>query len=103
MLADLRRAEILERLARDYGVSPITVHRNLERLAREGLIERIYGGARLSGTSPTHSQVPTDWTKRLRQAQAQKKAIAATAADFVETVGRSSSTPRRPAWRSHAT
>ena len=98
MLADLRRAKILERiqreggastreLVRDYGVSPITVHRDLERLAREGLIERIYGGARPSGTSPTHSQVPTDWTKRLRQAQAQKKAIAATAAHFVEDGG----------------
>jgi DeoR/GlpR family transcriptional regulator of sugar metabolism len=49
MPADLRRAKILERiqrdggasigeLARDYGVSPITVHRDLERLARDGLI-----------------------------------------------------------------
>jgi len=98
MPADIRRAKILERiqrdggasigeLARDYGVSPITVHRDLERLAGDGLIERIHGGARPTGASPTHIQVPTDWTKRLRQAQAQKEAIAATAAHFVEDGG----------------
>ena len=98
MPADIRRAKILERiqrdggasigeLARDYGVSPITVHRDLERLARDGLIERIHGGARPSGASPTHIQVPTDWTKRLRQAQAQKEAIAAAAVHFVEDGG----------------
>ena len=63
MPADLRRAKILERiqreggastreLARDYGVSSITVHRDLAQLAREGLIERIHGGARPSGSSP---------------------------------------------------
>ena len=57
MPADVRRAQILERiqrdggastreLARDHGVSPITVHRDLERLAAEGLIERVHGGAR---------------------------------------------------------
>jgi len=95
MPADLRRARILERiqrdggasigeLARDYGVSPITVHRDLERLARDGLIERIHGGARPTGSSPTQLQVPTDWTKRLRQAQAQKESIAAEAAQLVE-------------------
>ena len=63
MPADLRRAKILERiqrdggasigeLARDYGVSPITVHRDLERLASDGLIERIHGGARPTGDEP---------------------------------------------------
>jgi DeoR/GlpR family transcriptional regulator of sugar metabolism len=97
MPADLRRAKILERiqrdggasigeLARDYGVSPITVHRDLERLARDGLIERIPGGARPTDASPTQLHVPTDWTKRLRQAQAQKEAISPAAVHFVEAV-----------------
>jgi DeoR/GlpR family transcriptional regulator of sugar metabolism len=91
--ADLRRARILERiqreggasvsdLAREYGVSAITVHRDLEHLAREGLVERVHGGARPPGS--TRIQVATDWTKRRRQAWAQKEAIAARAAEFVE-------------------
>jgi DeoR/GlpR family transcriptional regulator of sugar metabolism len=98
MPADLRRAKILERiqrdggasigeLARDYGVSAITVHRDLQRLAHDGLIERIHGGARPTGASPTSAQVSTDWTKRLRQAQVQKEAIAVEAARFIEDGG----------------
>lgn len=98
MHADLRRAKILERiqrdggasvgeLARDYDVSPITVHRDLERLARDGLIERVRGGARPIGASPTPMEVRTDWTKRLRQAQLEKEAIAAAAVQFVEDGG----------------
>ena len=94
MPADLRRAMILERiqrdggasisdLARDHGVSPVTVHRDLERLAGEGLIERVHGGARPPGGA-TRLRVPTDWAKRLRQGRAEKEAIAATAAEFVE-------------------
>ena len=90
--ADFRRAQILERiqrnggasvaeLAREHGVSPITVHRDLERLARDGLVERVHGGAR----SPVaFAQIHTDWTKRLRQEWPAKEAIAARAADFVE-------------------
>jgi DeoR/GlpR family transcriptional regulator of sugar metabolism len=95
MPADLRRARILETiqrdggasigdLAREYGVSPITVHRDLERLAHDGLIERIHGGARPTGGAPTHIDVATDWTKRLRQALPEKEAIAARAARLVE-------------------
>jgi DeoR/GlpR family transcriptional regulator of sugar metabolism len=53
----LRRAQILERierdggvsvadLARDHAVSPITVHRDLEQLSRDGLVVRFHGGAR---------------------------------------------------------
>jgi DeoR/GlpR family transcriptional regulator of sugar metabolism len=95
MPADLRRARILETiqrdggasigdLAREHGVSPITVHRDLERLAREGLIERIHGGARPTGGGATQIHVATDWTKRLRQALPEKEAIAARAARLVE-------------------
>jgi DeoR family fructose operon transcriptional repressor len=95
MPADLRRASILERiqrdggasvadLARDYGVSQITVHRDLARLGEDGLIERVHGGARLPGSGPTELHVATDWTKRLQHALAEKEAIAACAAGFVE-------------------
>jgi DeoR family fructose operon transcriptional repressor len=79
MPADLRRARILERIERDggasvrelaraYGVSSITVHRDLERLAADGLIERVHGGARSPRSSSTRLQVATDWAKRLQQA-----------------------------------
>lgn len=95
MPADLRRASILERiqrdggasvaeLARDYGVSQITVHRDLERLGRDGLIERVHGGARLPGSGPSELRVATDWTKRLEHALSAKEAIAKRAARFVE-------------------
>ncbi len=88
----LRRAQILERIQRDGGasvaelaralsVSSITVHRDLERLARNGLVERVHGGARASGSQP---QIETDWAKRRRQAWNAKEAIAARAAEFVE-------------------
>jgi DeoR/GlpR family transcriptional regulator of sugar metabolism len=98
MPADLRRASILERiqrdggasvgeLAREYGVSSITVHRDLERLARDGLIERIHGGARPTGPAATQIHVATDWTKRLRKSLPEKQAIAARAAEFVEDGG----------------
>jgi DeoR family fructose operon transcriptional repressor len=95
MPADVRRARILERiqrdggasvgeLARDYGVSAITVHRDLERLAADGLIERVHGGARPTGSRSARLQVATDWAKRLQQALPEKEAIAARAVEFVE-------------------
>jgi DeoR family fructose operon transcriptional repressor len=95
MPADLRRARILERiqrdggasvreLAREYGVSSITVHRDLERLAQDGLIERVHGGARPSVTRSGRIQVATDWAKRLQHALPEKEAIAARAAEQVE-------------------
>ena len=94
MPADVRRARILEQIQRSggasvaelaaaHGVSPITVHRDLESLARDGLVERIRGGARPSGAGH-RIDVATDWTKRLQQASDEKRAIAARAAELVE-------------------
>jgi DeoR/GlpR family transcriptional regulator of sugar metabolism len=92
----LRRAQILERiqrdggvsvaeLARDHAVSPITIHRDLEQLSREGLVERVHGGARVmrpahAGTLPL---IATAWTQRVEQAGAAKAAIAAHAAAMI--------------------
>jgi DeoR/GlpR family transcriptional regulator of sugar metabolism len=84
-----RRARILERiqrvggvslaeLAREHAVSTITVHRDLEQLSRQGLVERFHGGAR--ATQPAAAARPeTAWDRRLRQAGAAKDAIAAHA------------------------
>jgi DeoR/GlpR family transcriptional regulator of sugar metabolism len=91
----LRRAQILERiqrdggvsvaeLARDHAVSQVTVHRDLEQLAREGLVERVHGGARVA--RPAGGVLPliaTAWGQRVEQASAAKAAIAAHAAAMV--------------------
>jgi DeoR/GlpR family transcriptional regulator of sugar metabolism len=93
--ADLRRASVLERirrdggasvaeLARDHGVSQVTIHRDLARLGEDGLIERVHGGARLPGSGPRALRVATDWSKRLESAVLEKQVIAERAAQFVE-------------------
>jgi len=95
----LRRAQILERiqrdggvsvadLARDHAVSPITVHRDLEQLSREGLVERVHGGARAIKSPPTPGTLPliaTAWTQRVEQAAVAKAAMAAHVATMVSS------------------
>jgi DeoR/GlpR family transcriptional regulator of sugar metabolism len=87
----LRRARILERiqrdggvsiadLARDLTVSSITVHRDLEHLSKEGLVERVHGGARALAGLPSSTAIPpTGWEQRTSQAGGAKAAIAAHA------------------------
>jgi DeoR/GlpR family transcriptional regulator of sugar metabolism len=74
-------------LARAHAVSAITVHRDLEQLAREGLVERVHGGARVIGPIRTAGGMPmiaTAWAQRLEQSGAAKMAIGAYAAAMVE-------------------
>jgi DeoR/GlpR family transcriptional regulator of sugar metabolism len=91
----LRRAQILERvqrhggvsiaeLARTHDVSAITVHRDLEQLARDGLVERVHGGARALRGSKTTAPIATAWTQRVDQARSAKSAIAGHAAAMIE-------------------
>jgi DeoR/GlpR family transcriptional regulator of sugar metabolism len=73
-------------LARSYAVSAITIHRDLEQLAGEGLVERVHGGARAVGPAPTDNAGPaiaTAWSQRVEQASAAKEAIAARGAQLV--------------------
>src|SRR3954451_24035933 len=89
----LRRARILERVQRDGGaslaelatehaVSPVTVHRDLELLSGEGLLEGVRGGARsLPGSRP---RIETAWNARVREAAAEKDSIAARARELVQ-------------------
>ena len=91
--AALRRAKIVERIrrdggvtiaevARDHDISNMTAHRDLETLAREGLVERVRGGARAIDLEPGAPH-PTAWTQRVEQARAAKSAIAKEAAAMV--------------------
>ena len=91
----LRRAQILEliqrnggvsvaELARMHDVSPITVHRDLEQLASEGLVERVHGGARALRPRDGAASIATAWSQRVQQAGAAKAAIAAHAAQLVD-------------------
>jgi DeoR/GlpR family transcriptional regulator of sugar metabolism len=88
-----RRARILEHiqtmggaslaeLARDHAVSTITVHRDLEHLSREGLVERFHGGARAIST-PRAARIQTAWDRRLRESGPAKDAIAAHARPLI--------------------
>ena len=92
--AALRRAQILEQierrggatvaeLARDHAVSTMTAHRDLERLARDGLVERVRGGARALAPPGARAH-PTAWDHRVGQAAAAKAAIAEDAAAMVD-------------------
>jgi len=62
-------------LARDLGVTPSTIRRDLARLADDGTLVRTYGGAALPTTAGTAPSGPTAEAKR---------AIAAAAAGLVE-------------------
>ena len=79
ILAHVRRngGASISQLAREHSISPVTVHRDLEVLATEGLITRIRGGARaIEGDT---RGVETDFMKRVRQNPAGKYVIAAHA------------------------
>ncbi len=84
MLERIRRegGVTVTELARDHGVSPVTVHRDLAVLAAEGLIERVHGGARAVDGNGT-PRIETDWDKRLRQSWTAKEAMAARAVRLV--------------------
>jgi DeoR family fructose operon transcriptional repressor len=88
-----RRARILERiqreglvsladLATEHAVSPVTVHRDLQLLSEEGLLQRVRGGARSLPDPP--ARIETGWNARLREAGPEKDAIAAAAREQVE-------------------
>lgn len=95
MLASQRQARILEEvrrlggvrvssLTRLLGVSDMTVRRDLEALAGRGLIEKVHGGAT---AVPEHSTDEPGFEAKSYRQQAEKEAIAATAAVLVQPGG----------------
>ncbi|WP_446216840.1 DeoR/GlpR family DNA-binding transcription regulator [Micromonospora sp. IBHARD004] len=91
MLARQRQTAILERvrsaggvrvteLAAEFGVSDMTIRRDLETLHEQGLLAKVHGGATLAG--PGSTDEPGFHAKLVRQS-AEKAAIAARAAELV--------------------
>src|ERR1700754_1538526 len=93
----LRRQQILERiqrdggvsvadLARDLTVSSITVHRDLEQLSKDGLVERVHGGARALAAAGAGTGIPPPGgEQRAAVNRGAKAAIAAHAAREVRS------------------
>ena len=92
LVAAVRRREMLRRieteggsgvaeLARIFGVSTVTIHRDLEILVGEGVVERVRGGVRPLADADTLQQ--GGFERRLGQATEAKRMIAASAALLV--------------------
>lgn len=83
VLEELQRAGAVRVavLTQQLGVSDITVRRDLDTLARRGLLQKVHGGAMLLPSSS--SEEPGFEAKWLHQ-QREKEAIARTAASLVE-------------------
>ena len=71
----------VSQLVSEFGVSDMTIRRDLEVLAERGLIDKVHGGATLAG--PGSAEEPGFAAKSIRQ-QAEKRAIAEQAAKLVE-------------------
>ncbi len=69
-------------LASEHAVSAVTVHRDLQLLSEEGLLERVRGGAR--SLADASARIETGWNARLREAAPEKDAIAAAARELIE-------------------
>lgn len=91
MLAQQRQATILERvraaggvrvseLAAEFGVSDMTIRRDLETLHERGLLAKVHGGATVAGSGSTDE--PGFRAKSVRQ-PAEKAAIAGRATQLV--------------------
>jgi len=82
ILEDIRRAGSarVSDLTQRLGVSDMTIRRDLEALARAGLIEKVHGGAVLPGSPSSHE--PGFEAKSVLE-KPQKEAIARAAADLV--------------------
>ncbi|TDB75567.1 DeoR/GlpR family DNA-binding transcription regulator [Micromonospora sp. KC723] len=92
MLAQQRQSAILElirqrggvrvsHLVSRFGVSDMTIRRDLEVLAERGLVDKVHGGATLAG--PGSAEEPGFAAKSIRQ-QTEKRAIVERAACLVE-------------------
>jgi DeoR/GlpR family transcriptional regulator of sugar metabolism len=69
----------VDELAERFGVSRMTVHRDLDALSEQGYIRKVHGGARVQ----SFTLVETEYAQRGTIAIAEKRAIARIAAQYV--------------------
>jgi DeoR/GlpR family transcriptional regulator of sugar metabolism len=67
-------------LATQFGVSLVTIHRDLDELERRGIVRKFHGGVSAQPSGVFESQMPY----RLASMKAEKEAIAAVALRYVE-------------------
>mgnify|MGYP000845534641 CR=1 FL=1 len=75
-----QRAVRISELAEGFGVSPMTVRRDIEALEADGVVERVHGGARLP---LLHDQAEPEPQQKALLQPGEKHAIARAAADLV--------------------
>ena len=81
-------------LAQHFGVSVMTVHRDLAELEQQGVVRRFRGGVTAQPSAVFESNV----AYRLKAMEAEKDAIAARTRRLIEPGWQCSSMTRRPAW-----
>lgn len=70
----------VDELAARFGVSRMTVHRDLDALSEQGFVRKVHGGARVQ----SFTLVETEFAQRGTIATAEKRAIARLAAELVQ-------------------
>lgn len=86
ILGRLRRdgTVTVAQIAEDCEVTAETVRRDFDRLARDGVLRRVHGGAIPAATNPAHpSRAESSWKERQSRRAPQKRAIAAAALDYL--------------------
>jgi DeoR/GlpR family transcriptional regulator of sugar metabolism len=70
----------IDEIAAQFGVSRMTVHRDLDALASQGIVRRVHGGV----TVRSSALVESNFLYRSRLAEHEKQAIALAAAELIE-------------------
>ncbi len=90
----LEKKVVVANLSNQFGVTPETIRRDLEKLEEEGLVVRTYGGAVLN---QTESSEKIDFVKRSETNVEEKRAIAGIVSEMVPP--NASMMPVRRLWR----